>query len=114
MIDVSNFGYGWLDLQLKNKTFRVSYLTDVKSELDKLFNLSNGELDVKRSYFDGEWRGLYLTAWKAYNTLFITWEEEGEDVDVLKFDFNEFIKHYNNIWKDIEKDYYNLFLFKID
>ena len=103
MINLGEPSYGWENLRIGNKTFSVSYLSDLWSELDVLFLFPpERDLDylcVNRIILEGETEGdLFLTAYRTVNSqLVIIWEEpytnSGESV-VMYFDYNKFMEQY--------------------
>lgn len=114
MFNITDIEAGWLNLHIGNKKFQASYLTNVKEELDYLFNFEsafkNDNILVRRIYIDGEGDDLYLTAWKTYDKLTIIWEHADFDnpeynIVVLYFDYNDFMKKYNEVWNNIMGDY---------
>lgn len=111
MINVTNINAGWLNLHIADKVFSVSYLTDVKDELDKIYMLDDKPLQLL--YFDGEGSDLYLITRKEFNNIIVIWEEctkYGEFiVKRFEFDYETFKKELSEVWKRVEQDYYKHF-----
>lgn len=112
MIKVTNMKHGWLTLHINNKSFRVSYLTNFKREMDEVLRISYGEHEVNRVLFEGEGLDLYLTSWRVYDKLFIVWELMNDDPkpEVMVFDYEKFIEDYQIMLDEIEDNYRKDFL----
>ena len=115
-IKIAENSMGWLKFILEDKSFNVSYLSDFIEEMRELLDLSDDykhDKEVHRIYLDGEGKDLYLTAWREYKTLYIVWENYGEedkaDLKIMQFNYNDFMKEFNDKFETIKKDYYNLF-----
>lgn len=109
MINVTNINAGWLNLHIADKVFSVSYLTDVKDELDKIYMLDDNSLQLL--YFDGEEDDLYLTIRKEFDDIIIIWEEISDKEYLYKFKFNyeTFKQKLSEVWERVEQDYYKHF-----
>jgi hypothetical protein len=105
MIDIRNIQSGWLDLQIGNREFCVSYLTEVKDEINKLFE----DRTTKVLYFDGEGAELCLTIRYEYNNIIILWEEcthyGAYNLDRLEFNIDEFKEAWLVLWNKIQDNY---------
>ncbi len=111
LINITNIKHGWLTLIIDGNKFTASYLSDVKEELDKLFNLPDNDLNVNRIYLDGEGKDLYLTAWRVFDRVTIVWELDGDKpmIKTINADYSKIIKEYNLLWRNIGEDYKNNF-----
>lgn len=113
MINISNIKYGWLTLSINDLSFTVSYLTDVKEQLERIYSLeeyynSGNSITL---YFDGEGKDLYLTCRKAYGDIIIIWEElsDKEYLYRLEFNYDDFVKELKELFIRIHDNYYNDF-----
>jgi hypothetical protein len=117
MINIQNISVGWLNLTIGNRTFHVSYLTDVNKELDKVKDLQNcfsyENATPELLYFDGEGVELYLTVRKEYDDLIIIWEEHSREdkiiLERMEFFYPEFLLEWNQLWNKIKEEYYKNF-----
>lgn len=120
MFNISNINAGWLKLRVGDKEFHASYLTDVKEELDYLFDFEScaikNDTNVRRIHVDGEGVDLYLTAWKIFDQLIVVWEDDVDnpnsplfDVDIFHFNYEEFMQKYYDIWDNVIEDYNKYF-----
>lgn len=132
MIDIYNISAGWADLQIGYCMFSVSYLSDLKGDLDYLFDLDD---DVKRIILNGEGHGdLSLTAYLTSgnvnqflstakqrniedafdNIINIVWQPlycGYEDFPIiLKFPYKEFMDEYKMIVTNIKENYIENFV----
>lgn len=113
MIEIRNIKYGWLDLYIDQYCFTASYLTDVVDDLNYLFNVKTGE--SKLITVNGEDKGdlnlISFISWGKYKDTYdwlinIVWNPELEDdLEVIQYPFNDFIKEWNQVKEDIEEDY---------
>jgi len=115
-IKIAENSIGWLRFILEDKSFNVSYLSDFIEEMRELLDLHDDythDKEVHRIYLDGEGNDLYLTAWQEYYTLYIVWEnyneEDKSDVKIMQFNYNDFMKEFNDKFETIKKNYYSLF-----
>lgn len=142
MIDINNVFAGWANLRIGYCTFYVSYLSDLKAELDDLFfGLDNKtENMVHRIVLSGENNGdLSLVAYLTYEELnpYLTMEEQKDrgDIDycdsvlnivwqniysqrtssiaILKFPYKKFLEEYKKLTKEIKEKYIEEFLCSI-
>lgn len=138
VIDIYDMRAGWATLQIGDCIFDVSYLSDLKYELDKLIRLHE-EVDkigyeVNRCILEGEGRGdLSLVSYLTFGSMEdffseeyfnkrplkydyiinIVWEEMYSDDSkpiVLKFPFKEFVAEYKAMTEDICDRYIHNFL----
>lgn len=139
MIDINNISAGWADLHIGYCMFSVSYLTDLKFELDTLFNLSNSDVEVNKVILEGEGQGdLSLVAHLTFENvndylptnrqrdsehkydyvINIIWQRlfscEGNSFSILKFPYKEFMEEYNNLVADIKENYVKNFMMPFD
>lgn len=108
MIKLEKPTAGWMNIQIGDETFPVSYLVDVWEELDYLFNLKDDEI-VNRVQLDGESCGcLNLVAYLSNGdkVINIIWQENDDPSKLLHFDYNEFMAEYNNEKENIGLAYY--------
>ena len=116
MIDINNIRSGWLELQIGNRVFTVSYLTDVAKTLEKIFAGNLKSYFAKVLYFDGEGSELYLTCRKEYDDIIILWEEYTREdaitLDRFEFNYEEFHKEWLKLWNEIKDDYDKNFTFR--
>lgn len=139
MIDVYNMSAGWANLRIGYCTFCVSYLSDLKAELDDLFLDFDNETEnmVHRIVLSGEHNGdLSLVAYLTYEELnpYLTMVEQKDrgDIDycgsilnivwqniysqragsvaILKFPYKKFLEEYKKLTKEIKKKYVKEFL----
>lgn len=116
MINITDIFAGWLTLTIGDKSFKVSYLTDVKEELDRIFNLRNvlnndEDITAEILRFDGEGPILYLTVRKEYSDIVIIWEEHRDKpyLRYFEYDYNEFCNELESVWKREEEKYNKIF-----
>lgn len=107
MIDITNIDCGWLDLHIGDRTFKVSYLTDVAKELNGIKNfLSNGE---QLCFFDGETSVLHLIIKKHNDNIIVIWKEYDEDdneiLDKFEFNYAHFLYEWHLVWERIKNEY---------
>lgn len=109
---------GWLWLTIENKSFEVSYLNDFINDMKNLLTSdddNHNDTEVHRVYFDGEGEDLYLTAWKELDTLYIVWEHYGKedksDLKIMQFNYNDFVKEFNDKLEAAKDVYYKKFDF---
>ena len=81
MIDIYDIRAGWATLQIGDCTFDVSYLSDLKYELDKLIRLHEEvdkiDYEVNRCILDGEGRGdLSLVSYLTFGSMEDFFSEE--------------------------------------
>lgn len=115
MVNIKDIKHGWLTFLIENKSFRVSYLTDIKQELFKFMDLTHAEDSVKRVLLDGEGKDLYLTAWLDWReNIVIVWETDKDDVsderNIFILNFDEFKQELLSIFKENEELYNEQFL----
>ena len=115
-IKIAENSIGWLRFILEDKSFNVSYLSDFIEEMRELLDLHDDcthDKEVHRIYLDGEGNDLYLTAWREYRTLYVVWEnyneEDKADLKIMQFNYNDFMKEFNDKFETIKKNYYSLF-----
>lgn len=119
MFGITDIAAGWLRLTLysgfKSKSFYVSYLSDFINEMNYLLDVTMADTDVRRIMLDGEGQELYLTAWveQYKDKLHLVWEEYDKKGNLKSkmyvFNRTKFINHFNRIFKNIEKQYYESF-----
>ena len=65
MVDIYDIGAGWASLKIGEYVFDVSYLSDLKSELDNLFKFDIHDINtidfrankIKSGYLFRDWSG---------------------------------------------------------
>jgi hypothetical protein len=104
---------GWIYLTINSNRFCVGYLSDFIESMKKLIKFDNNEWNhkVNRIYLDGEGKDLFLTAWKHENILFVVWESEDDNlkVELMQFDYNDFVNEFNTKFELIKENYYTRF-----
>lgn len=131
MIDIYNIKAGWAVLQIGNCVFSVSYLCDLKLELDKLFGFHQDIVDtqVNKTILDGESQGnlsliTHLTfedvnqylptsrlrqeSDKYDYVLNIVWQNIFSDnkcFALIKYPYKEFMCEYKELIKRIKDEY---------
>lgn len=140
MINIYDISSGWASLQIGYCVFVVSYLSDVKAELDTLLlNLDiEEEHGVRKIILDGEDIGelvlishltfedtnVYLSTDKQHDypnydwVLNIIWQRtycaDANSFTIMKFPYKEFIKEYKALTKKIKIDYLKKFICPCD
>ena len=117
MINISNIKHGWLTLSINglsnDLSFTISYLTDVKSQLERIYSLEeyNNLGNPITLCFDGEGKDLYLTCRREFGYIVIIWEELSNRGSLYKFefDYNDFVKELKELFVRIHDDYYKNF-----
>lgn len=108
MIKLGTPRAGWMDIQIGDNTFSVSYLVDVWAELDYLLNLKD-DTYANKIQLDGESFGfLYLVAYLSNNeeVLNIVWQKNDDTPELLRFNYKEFMVEYNDEKEKIGFDNY--------
>lgn len=108
MIKLGTPRAGWMDIQIGDNTFPVSYLVDVWAELDYLLNLKD-DTYANKTQLDGESYGfLYLVAYLSNNneTLNIVWQKNDDMPEFLRFDYEKFMVEYSEEKERIGLDNY--------
>lgn len=140
MINIDNINAGWADLNIGNFSFRVSYLSELIEDLDKLLYLPH-EDGVNRVILEGESFGklslvAYLTFDEVNHYLSVSNQRnDGDEYDyviniiwqnlfsssmnefaLLKFPYKEFLNNYLEMRDDVEfkQLYLEKFLVPID
>lgn len=115
-IEIPDNTIGWLHLKINDKLFTVSYLTDFITDMRELLTFADNnyrETEVHRIYLDGEGKDLFLTSWRAIYDLYIVWEYYGEEdkqnLEIMKFNYNDFVKEFNEKFEVIKDKYYQQF-----
>lgn len=121
MIDIYNMAHGWAMLQIGQCHFCVSYLSDVRDEIDYLLDLNMDDYytSCSRIYLEGENAGdltliAYLT-YEADNTYInIIWRpmfnEHGENTIIMKYDYSKFRDSWEMVKDKIKDEYETNFL----
>lgn len=139
MINITDITFGWATLHLGYCSFDVSYLSDLKYELDKLFDLDtfHDDTTVKRVVLEGEGQGdLGLIAYLTFDDLRyylkideykeldeksrcgyilnIIWQREyssdGNSISILKFPYDKFMDEYKTLMNNIKETYIRDFI----
>lgn len=118
MIDVFNIRAGWATLAIGENTFCVSYLSNLKSEIDALLNLES-PYEVGNAYLEGEHQGdLHLVAYLIGDELTIIWQrvfcEEQKNITIMRFPFKEFKDKWKRLCLEMEREYIENFLCPLD
>lgn len=131
IIDIYNIKAGWAVLQIGDCTFNVSYLCDLKSELDELFCFHQDKFDIQvnKIILDGESQGnLSLIAHLTFEdvnqylstnqyhkendkydyVLNIVWQNifgRSKGFALIKYPYKEFMCEYYELTKRIKNEY---------
>ena len=126
-INITDINSGWATFQLDNLSFRVSYLTDVKTEIEKIFAIDdeftqfkNDVCPTRTLIFDGEGNDLLLTVRSEYNHYIIIWEQKSSQfykqeiyeqnmLVKLIFPKEELFRQWQELWDKIKDDYTKIF-----
>lgn len=140
MINIFDIRAGWASLKIGECVFDVSYLSDLKSELDDLLKFDVNDYDVtnfkaNRIILEGEGHGdLSLVAYLTFEDtncylpdeelrnkedrydyiLNIVWQNiynsDNTPASLIKCPYKEFMDEYNSLTKKIKDDYIKNFL----
>lgn len=134
MINLTDISSGWATLRLGYCSFDISYLSDIKYEMDYLLDILDSEdNDVKKIILEGEGQGdLSLIAHLTFEdlnnysktsekkdenygyVLNIIWQrilgDYNNSITLLKFPFDEFKDEYERLMLSIKDDYIKNFL----
>ena len=140
MVDIYDIGAGWASLKIGECVFDVSYLSDLKSELDNLFKFDIHDINTinfkaNKIILEGEGHGdLSLVAYLTFEDtneylpgaelrdedsrydyiLNIIWQNvynsDNTPASLIKCPYKEFMDEYNNLTKKIKDDYIKNFL----
>jgi hypothetical protein len=137
MIDISNISVGWATVHIGHCSFNASYLTDIKSDFDYLFNLDNSDYSVRKIVLEGEGHGdLNLIAYLTFENLneYLTIDEtknenygdviniiwqpifsvNSNSISLLKFPYDKFKAQYQAMTNAIKDNYIKNFICPID
>lgn len=136
MIDIYDIGAGWACLQIGDCVFSVSYLSNLKKELDYLLNFQSEDIDLTthKVVLEGEGHGdlslvahltfedvnQYLPNSKAREddkkydyVLNILWQNifsGNRNFALIKYPYNEFMQEYNSLVSSIKDVYIRDFI----
>ena len=140
MVDIYNIGAGWASLKIGECVFDISYLSDLKYELDTLLkfdihDINTVDFRANKIILEGEGHGdlslvtyltfedvnLYLSGKgkrdnknKYDYVLNIIWQplynDDNKSAILMKFPYKEFMDEYNDLTKKIKDDYIKNFL----
>ena len=138
MINITDIQYGWATLHLGYCSFDGSYLTDIRADLDELFNLKK-DYEVNKIIIEGEGQGdLSLVAHLTFEdvnkylkerdkrdeenkydyVINILWQRlynpEENTFCLLKFPYKEFLEEWKVLKKNIKEVYERDFLMNIE
>lgn len=120
MIDVTGISCGWATLHIGRHQFEVSYLSDLKHEIDSLldFDIEKEEYVANRITLEGEGDGdLALISYLTFDdlgdskygyVLNIVWQRLfGKDKTkiILKFPYNDFCEEWKRVSEDMKDRY---------
>ena len=113
MINIHNIYAGWFIFSFDNENiWNISYLSDVKDDLDYVFNIQ--EETTKFVILEMESLGeLLIQTFRQYDNIFINVIELDSDPMVYKsykFDYTSFITDYINVMESNRYEYQNNFI----
>lgn len=141
MINITDIQYGWATLHLGYCSFDGSYLTDIRADLDELFNFKDNlnDCEVHKIIIEGEGQGdLSLVAHLTFDdvnkylrerdkrgeentydyVINILWQRlyspEEESFCLLKFPYKEFLEEWEALKENIKETYERDFLMNIE
>lgn len=112
MFKIVNIKYGWFDFSLSGKIYGISYLSDIKQDLDKVFSLNF--LETRYCLLDMESYGdLLIIAFRDSLNIYINIIEiDADDFkhESFRFDYDEFINSYLSQMESYKAVYLKEFL----
>ena len=112
MFKIVNIKYGWFDFSLSGKIYGISYLSDIKQDLDKVFSLNF--LETRYCLLDMESCGdLLIIAFRDSLNIYINIIEIDADdfkYESFRFDYDEFINSYLSQMESYKAVYLKEFL----
>lgn len=112
MFKIVNIKYGWFDFSLSGKIYGISYLSDIKQDLDKVFSLNF--LETRHCLLDMESYGdLLIIAFRDSLNIYINIIEiDADDFkhESFRFDYDEFISSYLSQMESYKAVYLKEFL----
>lgn len=135
IININDIDAGWAALHIGNCEFYVSYLSDLKAELDDLLiELEKDPDSSRRIILEGEGHGdLSLVAYLTFDdvnyylstanqrnesnrydyVLNIIWQDiysSNDSISIIKYPYDEFMEEYRRLTSEIKEEYITHFL----